>query len=110
MKQSKPRVDEAEKPPVVFASRIEPKVTMKASDKDKVMFKSFTFFFDIQYEGKPHDEYFKNKALEYGGKVSGRLAKNVTHVVWSQGKNKTLIKATELEWRIVTPLWLEEGF
>ena len=110
MKQSKPRVDEAEKPPVVFASRIEPKVTMKASDKDKVMFKSFTFFFDIQYEGKPHDEYFKNKALEYGGKVSGRLAKNVTHVVWSQGKNKTLIKATELELRIVTPLWLEECF
>jgi hypothetical protein len=34
----------------------------------------------------------------------------VTHVVWSEGKNKTLIKATELDLSIVTPLWMEECF
>lgn len=81
---------------------------MQAGEKDKTLFKNMVFYIEIYHEGKPHDEYFKNKVLEHGGKLSLNFSKNVTHLVWSQGRSKLILKGVELNIKIVSPLWLEE--
>lgn len=94
---------------MIFNHRIERKVKIDPTDKDKTLFKNLVFYFEILHDGKSIDGYFKNKALELGGRVIERLGKTVTHVVWSQGKTKTLIKAQELGIKIVSPLWFEKS-
>ena len=39
-----------------------------------------------------------------GGKVLKNLGKSATHLVWANGKLKTLLKASELNLQIVSPL------
>lgn len=78
------------------------------TEKDKTLFKNLIFYFEILHDGKSIDGYFKNKALELGGRVIERMGKTVTHLVWSQGNTKTLIKAQELGIKIVSPLWFEK--
>lgn len=47
--------------------------------------------------------------MSHGGKVSRRLGKHVTHLVWSQGRPKTLKKAQEYEGiKIISTLWFQE--
>jgi hypothetical protein len=91
----------------IFEHRKERKVKVDLTDKDKQLFKNLVFYFEILHEGKPIGEYFKNKVLEFGGRLVEKLSKNVTHVVWGDGKPKTLIKAQDMGIKIITPLWLE---
>jgi hypothetical protein len=49
--------------------------------------------------------------MDHGGKLSRRLGKHVTHLVWSQGRAKTLAKAREFESiKIISTLWFQETF
>lgn len=59
------------------------------------------------HEGKPLDTSFNQQALAYGGKVSEKLTNNVTHLIWSDGRIKTVNKAQEMNIKIVSPLWFE---
>lgn len=52
-------------------------------------------------------DLFSELILKHGGKISKTLCKRTTHLVWSNGMHKTLLKATELGIKIVTPLWLK---
>jgi NAD-dependent DNA ligase len=65
------------------------------------------FFFEIMHQGKAIDGYFRQQTVQMGGKVADKLSKSVTHLIWSDGKIKTLSKAQELQLKIVTPLWFE---
>jgi hypothetical protein len=93
---------------VIFNHRIERRVKIDPTDKDKFLFKNLVFYFEILHDGKTIDGYFKNRALEFGGRVLNKLVKTVTHLVWSGGTQKTLIKAQELDIKIVSPLWFEK--
>lgn len=42
-----------------------------------------------------------------GGKVLKNMGKSATHLVWANGKLKTLLKASELNLQIVSPLWIK---
>lgn len=66
---------------------------------------------EIYSENKPDNEVFKSMLIKHGGKVSQNLTRYVTHVVWSQGRTKTLEKALDYEnTKIVTSLWLQKSF
>ena len=82
IKQSKPAGEEQK---VIFTHRIERRVKIDPTEKDRTLFKNLTFFFEILHDGKSIDGYFKTKTLELGGRVIERLTKNATHLVWSQG-------------------------
>ena len=68
---------------MIFNHRIERRVKIDPTDKDKNLFKNLVFCFEILHDGKSIDGYFKSKALELGGRVIERLTKTVTHLVWS---------------------------
>ena len=75
------------------------------------LFKGLTFYLEIFTDGTADNEVFKKALIEHGGKVSKLLTKNVTHVVWSQGRARTLEKALDYESiKIVSSLWLQESF
>ena len=75
------------------------------------LFKELCFYLEICSDGKPQSQAFEKAVIECGGKVSRRLGKHVTHLVWSQGKKKTLEKALEYEdIKIVSSLWLQDTF
>ena len=72
------------------------------------LFKNLKFYLEIQLKGEPHEEPFVILVNKGGGKVFKSLTKNITHLVWSEGNFKTLLKASELESvQIVSPLWVE---
>ena len=107
IKTSKP-ANGTEERKVIFTHRIERKVKVDLTEKDRQLFKNLVIHCEILHDGKPIDEYFKNKVVEFGGRLVDRLYKNVTHLIWSNGKPKTLVKALELGIKVVTPLWLEQ--
>ena len=66
------------------------------------------FFLEIFSDGKPMDDAFKSKIESLGGKLAKRINEKVTHLVWSQGTDKTLAKTFQHEnIKIVSTLWLE---
>ena len=71
------------------------------------MFKDLVFYLEIFHEGTSLEDSFKNKIEEYGGKISKRLGNQVTHLIWGEGRLKTLQKAIQYEnIMIVSTLWL----
>jgi hypothetical protein len=58
-------------------------------------------------ENVSQDQAFCKTLQEMGGKVLKNLGKSVTHLVWANGKLKTLLKASELNLQIVSPLWIK---
>lgn len=104
----KPKPTEpVEEQKVIFSHRIERKVKVDLTEKDRQLFKSLVFRFEVMHDGKSIDEHWRNKVVEFGGRVSDVLGKHVTHLVWSNGKPKTITKAIEYGAKVVTPLWLE---
>jgi len=68
-----------------------------------------TFYLEIFNNGKPADSFFEKAIVDHGGKVSRRLSKHVTHLVWSEGRTKTLDRALELEdIHIISTLWFQD--
>ena len=66
------------------------------------------FHLEIFSDGAPMDVAFKSKIEELGGKISKRMHEKVTHLVWSQGTDKTLSKTFQHEnIKIVSTLWLD---
>ena len=79
-------------------------------EENKELFKSLTFYLDIaNEEGKSLNEYFAQRIASLGGKVSKRVDKNVTHVVWSHGKMETLGKIIPYDnIKIVSTIWVRD--
>ena len=70
----------------VFKSRL-----LVQQPKKIDLFKNKVFYLDVQeVDGKSAENYFKKGVVDHGGKLSTRLAKHVTHVLWSNGQDKTL--------------------
>ena len=66
------------------------------------------FYLEIFSDGNPMDDAFKSKIEGLGGKLSKRINEKVTHLVWSNGTDKTLAKTFQHEnIKIVSTLWLE---
>ena len=63
--------------------------------KDENLFKGMFFYLEVFLNGKQSDEYFKNNILELGGRITARLGGHVTHMVWSEGKPRTLLKVSK---------------
>ena len=81
-------------------------VTLEANPH---LFNGMVFYLEIMQEGKVADTFFVKAVLTHGGKLSRRLGKHVTHLVWSQGRPKTLKKAQEYEGiKIISTLWFQE--
>ena len=73
------------------------------------MLKGLVFFLDINHDGNSMNATFTTKIEELGGKISKRLDKQVTHLVWGQGKIDTLGKALQFEnIKIISTLWLKD--
>ena len=47
------------------------------------LFKGLCFYLEICTDGKPQNAAFEKAVGECGGKISRRLGKHVTHLVWS---------------------------
>ena len=74
------------------------------------LFKGLFFYLDIFTNGERADSFFTKSVLDHGGKISGRLGKHITHLVWSEGRVKTLKKALEFEdIKIISTLWFQES-
>jgi len=75
------------------------------------LFRGMVFYLEIFTEGEAADSFFQKAVMNHGGKLSRRLGKHVTHLVWSQGRAKTLAKAREYESiKIISTLWFQETF
>ena len=78
-------------------------------EDDLELFKGKTFYLDIYTNGNSADTFFYNSVLNHGGKISRRLGRHVTHLVWSEGRPKTISKALEFEdIKIISTLWFQE--
>lgn len=73
------------------------------------LFASMTFYLEIYHKGENKNAIFESSIVEHGGKVSKRMGKNVTHLIWSGGKLKTLDKAIQHSIHAISPLWLKES-
>lgn len=77
--------------------------------QDRSLFKDLVFYLDVYTNGESAESYFAASILEHGGKISRRLGKHITHMLWSQGREKVLKKALEYEnIKIVSTLWFQE--
>ena len=75
-------------------------------EANQVLFKGLAFYLEIQNNGEPANHFFEKAVVDHGGKISRRLGKHVTHLVWSEGRTRTLKKALELEdIHIISTLW-----
>ena len=78
-------------------------VTVQANPN---LFAGKVFYLEIFFDGKVAHEYFEKLIREHGGKLSRRLGKHVTHLVWSEGRKKTLRKALEFDSiYVISTLW-----
>ena len=60
-------------------------------------------------EGKSLNECFAQRLASLGGKVSKKIDKYVTHVVWSHGKLETLGKIIPYDnIKIVSTIWVRD--
>ena len=69
--------------------------------------KPFVFCLEILREGVSQDDVFSYTIQQMGGKVLKAMGKSATHFIWSNGKLRNLLKASELGLQIVSPLWLK---
>ena len=69
--------------------------------------KPFVFCLEISREGISQDDVFSYTIQQMGGKVLKAMGKSATHFIWSNGKLRSLLKASELGLQIVSPLWLK---
>jgi len=60
-------------------------------------FKNMVFYLDIILEGESQESAFTSLIIEAGGKIIKNLSASATHLVWSNGKIKSISKATELK-------------
>ena len=75
------------------------------------LFKGLCFYLEIFTEGQSKNSVFEDAIVERGGKLTCRLGKHVTHMVWSQGRPNTLKKALDYKSiKIVSSLWLQQTF
>ena len=86
-------------------------MTRSASLEDNPkLFEGLFFYLDIFTNGERADSFFTKSVLDHGGRISERLGKHITHLVWSEGRAKTLKKALEFEEiRIISTLWFQES-
>ena len=74
------------------------------------LFKGLVFFLEIYTNGQLADSFFSNTVVDHGGKISRRMGKHITHLVWSEGRHKTLKKALELgNISVISTLWFQES-
>ena len=74
------------------------------------LFEGLFFYLDIFTNGEKAGSYFTKSVIDHGGKISSRLGKHITHLVWSEGRAKTLSKALEFEGiKIISTLWFQES-
>jgi hypothetical protein len=66
-----------------------------------------TFFVEIFQDGISKADLFTDPIISGGGKISKRFTNKVTHLIWSEGRLKSLIKASDAEIPIVTPFWID---
>ena len=80
--------------------------------KDPNLMKGLVFYLEIYCNGKQTDEYFKNNIMELGGRITPRLGSHVTHMIWSDGKPKTLLRVSQqyTHINIVSTLWFTKCF
>jgi twin BRCT domain len=69
--------------------------------------KPFVFCLEILRDGVSQDDVFSYTIHRMGGKVLKAMGKSATHFIWSNGKLKNLLKASDLGLQIVSPLWLK---
>ena len=79
-------------------------------EEDPELFKGLNFFLDIAYEGNSLNHHFAKRIESLCGKVSKRIDKNVTHLVWGGGKLETLSRAMQFDKIIiVSTLWIGDS-
>lgn len=52
---------------------------------------------------------FADTVTMNGGKVSKSICKKTTHMVWKDGKLRSLLAAHDSNIKIVTPLWIKDS-
>ncbi len=78
-----------------------------ADDKQtKPIFAGFVFYIEIYQDGVSMFDLFLDQIQKLGGKVTKTIGKKTTHLIWKDGRIRSLLKAHDLEIKIVTPLWL----
>ena len=76
---------------------------------DPNLFQGLVFYLDITHDGNSKHTSFMTSIEELGGKISRRLDKNVTHLIWQEGSIDTIGKALQYEQlHIVSSLWLKD--
>ena len=89
--------------------RVHGSATASEQELNSELFKGLTFHLEIYTNGMSADTFFKKTVLEHGGKISRRLGNHVTHLVWSEGRTKTIRNALEFEGiQIISTLWFQE--
>lgn len=64
-------------------------------------------YLEIKLDGQSQEQAFSDQIEQFGGRCLKVLVKSATHVVWSNGKLQTLLKASEMAIQIVSPLWIK---
>jgi hypothetical protein len=60
-------------------------------------FKNLVFYLDIILEGESQESAFTSLIIEAGGRIIKNLGASATHLIWSNGKIKSISKASELK-------------
>lgn len=106
--------DKENMPPPALKSQFTGKSFFSASRTVTVqanpdLLKGLIFYLEVFTNGEAADNFFKKAIAEHGGKISRRLGKHVTHLVWSDGRTKTLTRALDYEQiKIVSTLWFKD--
>jgi NAD-dependent DNA ligase len=72
----------------------------------KQIFAGMVFFVEIFQDGASMFDLFLDQIQKMGGKLTKTIGKKTTHLIWKDGRLKSLLKAHDLGIKIVTPLWL----
>ncbi|KAK2713491.1 microcephalin-like [Artemia franciscana] len=70
--------------------------------------KGVVAYVDVRGGADNRSEAFRILLKDLGARVSLRLTKNVTHVIFKEGLKSTFIKAKALEVHLVSTLWVKE--
>ena len=64
------------------------------------------FYVEIFQDGVSMVDLFLDQIQKMGGKVNKSMGKQLTHLIWKDGRLKSLLKAHDMGLKIVTPLWI----
>lgn len=77
------------------------------NESDSKLYEGLIFQLEVFQDEISMFDLFSEQIIRYGGKITKLIGKRTTHLVWSNGRLKSLLKAQEMNIQIVNPLWLK---